>query len=508
MQKKILFLGDNSKDTDHCVQAKAQQHHTINHGLVCDSDFVPTTPGFYHSSVADLPWGTLLTLADKFDEIHMLDQPQAQWSHWKCVLGTYKIMCYLEDQGKITEFRNNKNIAKLQFWQQYQKENSSFCIYPWIEHFERHGNLRVCARGNHPITKAADVKDWRTDPNFVDIRKKMLKGEQIPEHCGVCYDYEKKGIESYRQYETLEWMTKLDIENVNDLDKIDNPVYYEFHTSNKCNIKCRSCHPGFSDQIEKEFKKFDIVPLKDMPKGGVVNQASLDFMDISTLTPVNRVYFQGGEPTIMPEVLTFMRDCIKQNKTDFEFSLCTNGAVLTREFIDLSRHFTNMNISVSLDGFGKVNDYWRWGSKWEKVIENAHIIESLGHYVSINTVPGIYNVTNLHLLFEFLDREFASTAVYLQINFFPAQSAYNHPEHDLVLESMERCKQTSIYYSDAKSCKSGIDSLYNHYSNNPTCDLNALAEFFRYNDDLDRVRKSKLADYIPELEACRRFLKS
>jgi hypothetical protein len=109
----------------------------------------------------------------------------------------------------------------------------------------------------------------------------------------------------------------------------------------------------------------------------------------------------------------------------------------------------------------------------------------------------------MHLLFEFLDREFPMTAVYMQVNYLPWQSAYNHPQADLVIDSMKKCQQTSVYHSNGKSCKTSIDSILHHYSNNPVCDINQLRQFFDYNDQLDQARSTRLADFIPELEATR-----
>jgi sulfatase maturation enzyme AslB (radical SAM superfamily) len=185
--------------------------------------------------------------------------------------------------------------------------------------------------------------------------------------------------------------------------------------------------------------------------------------------------------------------------------MCTNGVKLSSKFIDLVSHFSQVNFSFSIDGFGKINDYWRSGSDWNKVISNARLLESLGHNISVNTVPGIYNVTNLHLLFEFLDKEFPFTTVYLQLNYNYWQSAFNHPDTKKVLESLEKCMNTSIYRSNGKSCKSGIDGLYQYYSTNPIFSVDGLKMFFEYNDQLDRARGVKLADYIPELEACRKY---
>jgi sulfatase maturation enzyme AslB (radical SAM superfamily) len=219
------------------------------------------------------------------------------------------------------------------------------------------------------------------------------------------------------------------------------------------------------------------------------------------------VYFQGGEPTIMPEVIDFLKQCIKKNKTDFNLTMCTNGVKLTSKFLDVLKHFSKVSFSFSIDGFGKVNDYWRSGSHWDKVISNAHYLESLGYKININTVPGIYNVTNLHLLFEFLDREFPFTTMYLQLNYNKWQSAFNHPNVAMVIDSLEKCMNTSMYRSNGKSCKSSIDGLHKYYTTNPVFDANDLRAFFDYNDQLDRARGVKLGDYIPELEACRKYIK-
>ena len=121
-------------------------------------------------------------------------------------------------------------------------------------------------------------------------------------------------------------------------------------------------------------------------------------------------------------------------------------------------------------------------------------------------VPGMYNVTNLHLLFEYFDREWPNPGLYVQVNHNYWQSAYNHPRPDLVVESMKRCKNTQTYLSDGRSCRSTVDSLLDYYSNNPKCDLTLLKQFFDYNDQLDQARGIKLVDYIPELEDCRKLL--
>ena len=504
-QLKVLYLGNNDESTDHQVSQLAKENNTINRGLIVDSAFEPKQFGYYHTTIVDIPWGGLLLLAQKFDLIVMLDQPQAQWSHWKCLQATFKLMCKLEEAGKNTVYRDNKNIKKILYWSDLvYKENKSFCIYPWVNFFNDGKELKLCSRDKSAVTETDQFETWTTDPKYTQVRESMLRGDKLPEHCSICYGYEDKGVESYRQFETMDWVVQLDLESVDDLTKLARPYYYEMHTGNHCNIKCRGCQPAFSEPIGIEFKKFDIVSpgtVNWTPGSADVNQIDIDNLDSKT-----SVYFQGGEPTIMPEVLDFMKRCIAKNKTDFNLAMCTNGMKFSQEFLDVVSNFSRTSFSFSLDGYGKINDYWRSGSQWERIIANAHMMHSKGHAISINTVPGIYNVTNLHLLFEFLDREFPFTSVYLQVNFLPWQSAFNHPLKELVVESMRKCMQTSVYHSNGKSCKTGTDSIYNHYINDPVCDIKNLKDFFDYNNQLDHARGTKLIDFIPELEAARKFV--
>lgn len=500
--KKVLCLGNNGENTDVEVSKLANDANTVNHGLILDADFIPTAPGYYHTSILDINLGGILQLAKQFDLIIFLDQSVGEWTHWKPLLSSYKLMVQLDLLGYNTVYKDNANVQKYKVFDKFLAENKSFCIYPWINMVEELGQLNVCTRSVKKVTTIKDLTNWQTDPDYQIIRQSMLKGERLPEHCTVCYDYEAKGIESYRQFETKEWVAKLDINTIDDLNNIEHPYYYEVRLSNKCNLMCRSCKPEHSHLIDEEYKKFNIV----YPFAQSFKYSSTDHIDINTLNKDTRVYLTGGEPTIMSEVLDFMKRCIQAGRTNFDFTLGTNGQKLSPKFLELSSHFTNLNFSFSLDGYGRINDYWRWGSDWDTVIKNAHLLESRGHQIAINNVPGIYNVTNLHLLFEFLDREFPHCGSYLQINHVGFQSAYNHPNAQLVVESMEKCKQTKTYYGDGKSTRTAIDSLYDYYSNNPVCNLTQLKEFFEYNDKLDQARNVRLADYIPELDACRSYL--
>lgn len=492
------------------VSIMAKDRGLTNLGLVKDPGFQPCEPGVYHTTVADMASGAVISLASRFDQVVMLDQPRSSWTHWKLLQSTYKIMVHLEAQNVPVVFRDNVNVQSLQRIESLVQTNKSFCIYPWINLVNwDDGGLRLCARSSTVVTPEYSVSAWQQSPVRADIKSKMLQGQRLPEHCSYCYRYEDLGIESYRQYETRDWLNTLGIDDLKDLPPRDTPRYYEIDWSSHCNLKCRGCTPWRSSAIELEFKKHNIQLPWPVNNRSVKDAGypKVDVIDVDSLDRTCRVYVTGGEPVIMPETVEFMRRCIERERTDFELTMSTNGVQIPSRFREMSKHFTNLNLSFSLDGYDEVNDYWRSGAVWSKIVRNMHDMRSLGHTVTVNCVPGIYNVTNLHRLFEWLDREFPKAVVYLQINHNELQSAYNHPDAEKVIDSMLRCQKTQVYWSDGKSCRTAIDSLLQYYQAPHEINWENLRGFFDYNDRLDAVRGVRLADAIPELEACRTLLK-
>ena len=182
---KILYLGSNLPDTDLRVSKLALSNKTINHGLVTTSDFIPEADGYYHTTIVDVWAGGIIEVAKHFDKIVLLDQQVDQWSHWKALLSTYKIIVELEKLGYATEFRENDNIQSIQFMWDLLQDNKAFCVYPWMHLLEEYGDVLICSKSKTPIKKLEDLEDWRTDPEFTEIRTKFKKGQKIS-HCRQC----------------------------------------------------------------------------------------------------------------------------------------------------------------------------------------------------------------------------------------------------------------------------------------------------------------------------------
>jgi len=508
MNQKILLIGNETEDTDIIASKLALKDNSSNHGLVNDVEFHPIEYGYYHTSVVDLNEGKIKKVSGRYDLIVMLDQPQDSYPHFKNFLRTFRLFKNLEEQNINVEYQKNQNIKKIDFWWNYLRENYSFCYYPFTALVPDTEYTRICPKNSVDVKLPSEIKDWRSDPDYRVFRDKMLAGEKLDsKYCHECYDKQDRGLESARMVETLEWACRLKFSSPDEFDQLSDPISYEIRPSNLCNIMCRMCGDEFSHLIEREKKSLGLPMTPWRFSDYPVEKINLDTAE--------RIYFAGGEPTIMPEFLHFLKKCVSLGKTDFELNIGTNGMRYSKELISLLRNFSKVTFSISFDGFGKVNDYIRWKSDFNTIVENSRIARDEGHTIGLQTVIQMYNVTRIHEIFEFYDDEYPNCASLVQVpdvhndDLFRGNCLlpWSHPRADLVVESMERCMRTNQYMLPGRSVTTYVNKLHQHYNDpNYRYDPILLKKFFEYNDTLDQKRNSRLGDYIPELEECRHLI--
>jgi hypothetical protein len=501
---KILYIGNETPDTNKLVSDLASQNNTHNRGLITDSKIDISEDGYYHTSIVDLHSGDIIqNLAKKFDSIEFLEQPIQSYPNYKTFVTTLRLFYDLEEAGFPVNFKNKKFTENFVYWKNFLKENKSFCFYPFLALVEDLGYTRLCPKNLHQIDEQERYIDWNNNKEINQIRLKMIQGERILDKnktCSLCYDHEDYGQESARQFETLEWAIRINASSIDDFKNHKHPKFYEIRPNNTCNIRCRTCDDSYSHLIKKEFKKLNF-PLQ------VYNFTNTNFDKINFDT-CESVYVGGGEPTVIPEFYNFLRKCISLGKTDFNLNIGTNGQKISETLLNLLSHFPKVCFAFSFDGFGKVNDYIRWGTDFNTVVENSRIVRKHGHQVSLQNVFSIYSLTRIHEVFQFYDKEFPNTG--LLINFastlgFMRVDPFNHPCPDLVIESMLKCQKTNIYFTNGRSVKTSVDAILNYYQDsNFKLDPNGLKTFFNFNDKLDASRNSKLEDYIPELTEARK----
>lgn len=469
---KILCFGNTTSNTDQLVTELAHANNSVNRGLVRKASDI-TYDGYYHTTVVDMPDIEIEKLNCKFI---LLEQSEQSYN-------------------TLNEYNKTKKIVeKNNYWENLLDNNSSFCIFPFINHSLMQENTTLCCRSK---TKVAENKDfnWATNDNMQSIRNKMLQGEQLS-NCDLCYKQEEQNIISDRKTQTIDWTTRLGLKSLSDLN-FENPVMYDIFPDTKCNLMCRMCSPEYSVLIEREYKKLGIW---EQPP---IQKTNWDIIDIEH---AQVVYIAGGEPTAMPEFFQFLEQCRELNRTDLEIRINTNANKMSNKLFDILSDFTNIHFTVSIDGYELSNDYSRWLSNWDNIDSNIKKIVSQRHSINFNVTVSIYTIFSLHNLLDYLDTNYKNTDIHI---------CYAHSKNNILdpyqfvydrdtLENFELIKNTGIYNNNS-SVQSFVDSLIIQ-ANNSVLNTEQLTQFFEFNDLLDASRNVKLQDYIPKLAAKRQLI--
>jgi hypothetical protein len=380
-------------------------------------------------------------------------------------------------------------------------KNKAFCILPFIHlHVNERNNVKLCCFADEHVgvKKYSNDFDFNTDPNFQEIRAKLLAGERIP-HCQNCYNYEDGGASSTRTRDSAEWLEKLQWTDTKDIKP--NLVYYDIRNDNICNLSCRMCNPQSSSQIAKEYKKLNW----HWHLGDDV-QTGFGFNNVVDMDTVQSIQVTGGEPSLMPEFKTFLERAIKAGRTDIAIRMNTNATNLNREYRELLEHFSNLDIICSIDGYDQVNKYIRWPADWPTLAENIKELCKLTPRVAFNVTVSIWNISRLSELIEFFEQNHPESHVLLNQVMYPtSQLPTTFPYKEAALEDLNKLTNSIFYKNDLSGFRSKVD-YYIKSMQSSDLDLDALKIFFQYNDALDQARGIKLIDYIPELEAARSFI--
>jgi MoaA/NifB/PqqE/SkfB family radical SAM enzyme len=486
---KVLCIGNNSFQTNAMTQSLAEQHKSINHGLLTEPNKTYFN-GFYHTSVYDMIPEKIVSLAENFDRVIVLDIALESWDHPTAFYNTINLKKYI----KNIEFQNNNSrISQINYWENLVKENKSFCIFPFIELLTNDAHTTVCCRSNIKIKSIESIDDFNNDKDYNKIRKLLLNGKKIP-HCVHCYKNEDIGMLSARQQETVEWANFLNLKSTDDLKDLNGPYYYEIRPSNTCNLQCRICSPRDSHLIEKEYNNLKLHnPSKKYSYHG---------FDIVDINKVKKLYVAGGEPTAMPDFFNFLQKCVNEKQTNFEILVNTNAQKVSNKLLSLGKNFDNLNYIVSIDGYKQANEYSRWPSSWKNTVGNIQKLINNGHQVTFNITVSLYTIFSLKDLVYFLQENFSDCTIHGQFahNFYPFVFKF---EQDLI-DQLTLIRKTKIYQGN-NLFNSFIETVIDQATTS-ICNEEKIKHFFKFNDLLDKNRNVNLIDYIPELEKLRNLV--
>jgi len=340
--------------------------------------------------------------------------------------------------------------------------SDTYCPLPWVGLNILPGEIRPCC-------------NWEGAPVPLDeVRKDLLEGKVL-HGCSQCHFAERVGteskrIESIKKYGfTTEVSTKV----------------LEVNFDNICNLKCRGCtsfssHLWHSDEQALYGKPF--TDSKYLESDVNIDCSNLQRIDIS-----------GGEAFLSKNVEHFLDKLIKDDIIqNVELGIVTNGTTMPSDIVfDAMTKSKSLSLTVSIDGIGPYNDYFRSGSDFKIIEENIKRFNTLydGHRkIIIHTTVSIYNITHLKEIEDYFTERYPHFKTQHRMLLWPEPFAIQNMPSDLKQLVRPIVESFGPNYSDVlKAMDLPGKDIYGHFLN--------------FHNDLDKLRNETLpnkflADYI------------
>ena len=422
--------------------------------------------------------------------------------------------------------------------------SKTFCPYPWIHVMTQPtGTISWCcvARDNFKddegqmvdLNRGHKIEDVWNSNHMRKIRQEMIEGTVV-KGCEHCYDLEDMGFPSYRTNYIRDWFEysgkgeeiheRIEKSITNNFRVEEPPMYLDFRLGNMCNLKCRMCQPQNSSQIQKEYAKMETADPKsaDFVKE---NFTWGQFADHITpwqddpeflrqvedwLPGVNKLYFTGGEPTIIERVYWIMEKCVELNiAKDIELVFNSNMTNIQKRFLDLVEQFKNVLMCISVDAFGHENEYIRGASHWSRVDKNLrkYCASDVIGTVLFSPVIQIYNILTITKLLDFceeLEIEYGRQVfvTFLICDYPTSLDFRNCPDQvrevaaGRLEEWLKRSKVLANRPENVQTIEATIRALKENRHQNWRQEL---MTFEKYTNLLDNTRDESMEEAFPEL---------
>ena len=297
-------------------------------------------------------------------------------------------------------------------------ENKAFCILPFVHTFlNTQGDVFPCCLSMSESNTIGYLKDNTLEELFNSTKMKQLRldlanGVKRPDVCNTCYKSEDNGFVTSRQSlnKELSHMIEPALSSVHADGYIEPKLKsWDIRYSNLCNLKCRSCGDIYSTTWSKENEEHENIPYKEIKAYDGKDPLKDQYEN------VEKIYFAGGEPLIMPEHYVTITELIKKDRAK-KVTLLYNTNITKlnynkHQLMDYWKEFKKVNLGLSIDSFGDRANYIRHGSvKWNKIEENIRLLAEYSNQEDSNityyfaptiSVFNIYTITDLHrYLFE------------------------------------------------------------------------------------------------------------
>lgn len=380
------------------------------------------------------------------------------------------------------------------------------------------GETASCHRTNRDFIPADNFSSFHNTPDKLHDRSLMLKGEWPGRGCEYCKNIEESGGFSDRMYHrTIPGNIPQEFEdNINAVSVT--PKIVEIYIDNVCNFSCVYCASTLSSKIDAEVKKFgefnhNSISIKssrsDNGTQALYFKLFIEWLK-NNIGSMERLNILGGEPFYQKdfeELLNVVdtyghRNLVLNVVSNIHVSKFKEKIAKIKQLI-LNKKIKKFALTVSIDGWGKEQEYQRYGLDWKTFIENFEYV------VSEKWIEIVCNLTITSLTFKTIPRLLKylygiRKQRYLMINFSEVIFApYLHPmifgsgfwkqDIESILDSM------STENTNDKNLKKYMEGICNHIDTSPKNE-SLIADLKIFLDEIDRRRNLDWRKTFPYLD--------
>jgi sulfatase maturation enzyme AslB (radical SAM superfamily) len=206
---------------------------------------------------------------------------------------------------------------------------------------------------------------------------------------------------------------------------------------------------------------------------------------------INEIVIYGGEPLLSERANKFLQTFIDSERiSEIKISTPTNGMVHPSDtFLTAFLSCKKLDLTVSIDAYGDLNDYFRSRSDFDTVIHNLDFFIDLINrrgsketYVRVSVTVNVYNVNKLQELETFLRSRY--TNILIDFNLL-------HNPDFLRISCLPKDYKDKIRHK--------VESYPDVLKMLDINDTNYFEEFIFYHNKLDAIRQESLSEVNLEL---------
>jgi len=212
------------------------------------------------------------------------------------------------------------------------------------------------------------------------------------------------------------------------------------------------------------------------------------------------INFAGGEPLVHERIADILNLFVERglsHRIGLYFS--TNGTVKSPIVSSLLKQFETVGLGVSVDGIGALQEYIRFPSKWNAVVNNMLQYRSEGiAFVSVHPTPQVYNVFGLLELVRFCDsHDFNFTLN--NVLHYPRYLSFDMLPQPVIDEALAEWRRYRANECRPDMLKE-VDSVVGALDRTRPADITELQrQFVDFTNEFDNARGQRLESACPRL---------